>query len=66
MPTYRDVLTINEKYARDNYKEDSGVKLLLLHFYLLTQIRNVFYYSLSSTFLLTPDSSNFIIYSIQS
>jgi len=32
MPTYRDVLTINEKYARDNYKEDSGVKLLLLHF----------------------------------
>ena len=32
MPTYREVLKINEKYALDNYKEDSGVKLLLLHF----------------------------------
>lgn len=32
MPTYREVLMINEKYALDNYKEDSGVKLLLLHF----------------------------------
>ena len=32
MPTYREVLNINEKYALDNFKEDSGVKLLLLHF----------------------------------
>jgi release factor glutamine methyltransferase len=32
MPTYREVLAINEQYALDNYKEDSGVKLLLLHF----------------------------------
>lgn len=32
MPTYREVLQINEKYALDNNKEDSGVKLLLLHF----------------------------------
>ncbi len=32
MPTYREVLRINEKYALDNNKEDSGVKLLLLHF----------------------------------
>lgn len=32
MPTYREVLKINEKYALDNFKEDSGVKLLLLHF----------------------------------
>ena len=32
MPTYREVLMINEQYALDNFKEDSGVKLLLLHF----------------------------------
>ncbi len=32
MPTYREVLRINEQYALDNQKEDSGVKLLLLHF----------------------------------
>lgn len=32
MPTYREALNINEKYAIDNKKEDSGVKLLLLHF----------------------------------
>lgn len=32
MPTYREVLLINETYALDNFKEDSGVKLLLLHF----------------------------------
>ena len=32
MPTYREVLRINEQYALDNQKEDSGVKLLLMHF----------------------------------
>jgi len=32
MPTYREALRINEQYALDNNKEDSGVKLLLLHF----------------------------------
>lgn len=32
MPTYREALKINERYALDNNKEDSGVKLLLLHF----------------------------------
>lgn len=32
MPTYREVLQINEQYAIDNMKEDSGVKLLMLHF----------------------------------
>ncbi|MBN2604209.1 MAG: peptide chain release factor N(5)-glutamine methyltransferase [Bacilli bacterium] len=32
MLTYREVLNINEQYAIDNEKEDSGVKLLLLHF----------------------------------
>lgn len=32
MPTYREVLRINEKYAIDNFKEDSAVKMLLLHF----------------------------------
>ena len=32
MPTYREVLTINEQYAIDNEKEDSAVKVLLLHF----------------------------------
>ncbi len=36
MPTYREVLRINEQYALDNYKEDSGVKLLLLHFSKMT------------------------------
>lgn len=32
MPTYREVLKINEQYAIDNQREDSGVKLLMLHF----------------------------------
>jgi len=32
MPTYKEALKINEKYAIDNNKEDSAVKLLLLHF----------------------------------
>jgi release factor glutamine methyltransferase len=32
MLTYREVLNINEQYAIDNEKEDSAVKLLLLHF----------------------------------
>ncbi len=32
MPTYREILEINEQYALDNQKEDSGVKLLLLYF----------------------------------
>ena len=32
MPTYKEILKINEQYALDNQKEDSGVKLLLLHF----------------------------------
>lgn len=32
MPTYKEVLTINEKYAIDNNKEDSAIKRLLLHF----------------------------------
>ena len=32
MPSYREVLIINEQYAIDNGKEDTGVKLLLLHF----------------------------------
>jgi release factor glutamine methyltransferase len=32
MPTYKEALTINEKYALDNNKEDSGIKILLLHF----------------------------------
>lgn len=32
MPTYKEALKINEAYALDNNKEDSGVKLLLLHF----------------------------------
>jgi release factor glutamine methyltransferase len=32
MPTYREVLMINEQYALDNHKEDSAVKRLLLHF----------------------------------
>lgn len=32
MPTYRDVLRINEQYALDNNKEDSGIKTLLLYF----------------------------------
>lgn len=32
MPTYREILKINEQYAIDNGKEDTGVKLLLLHF----------------------------------
>lgn len=32
MPTYKEILKINEQYALDNHKEDSGVKLLLLYF----------------------------------
>lgn len=32
MPTYRQALQINEVYALDNGKEDTAVKLLLLHF----------------------------------
>jgi len=32
MPKYREVLHINEQYALDNNKEDSGIKILLLHF----------------------------------
>ncbi len=32
MPTYQEALKINEQYARDNGKEVSGVKLLMLHF----------------------------------
>ncbi len=32
MPKYREILKINEQYALDNKKEDSGVKLLLMHF----------------------------------
>lgn len=36
MPTYREALKINEQYALDNNKEDSGVKLLLLHFSKMT------------------------------
>lgn len=32
MPTFKEVLAINEKYALDNGKEDTAVKLLLLHF----------------------------------
>lgn len=32
MPSYREALHINEQYAIDNFKEDSAVKILLLHF----------------------------------
>jgi len=32
MPTYKEVLNINEQYAIDNNKEDSAIKRLLLHF----------------------------------
>jgi len=32
MPTYKEALLINEQYAIDNYKEDTGIKILLLHF----------------------------------
>lgn len=32
MPKYKEILRINEQYALDNQKEDSGVKLLLMHF----------------------------------
>jgi len=32
MPTYKEILRINEQYALDNHKEDSGVKILLLHY----------------------------------
>jgi release factor glutamine methyltransferase len=36
MPTYREILRINEQYALDNDKEDSAVKILLLHFAAMT------------------------------
>lgn len=32
MPTYKEALNINERYAIDNQKEDSAIKRLLLHF----------------------------------
>lgn len=32
MPTYKEALNINEKYAIDNNKEDSAIKRLLLHY----------------------------------
>ena len=32
MPTYREILHINEKYALDNGKEDAAIKRLILHF----------------------------------
>ena len=32
MPTYKQALQINEKYAIDNGKEDSAIKRLMLHF----------------------------------
>ena len=32
MPTYKEVLQINEKYAEDNNKEATAIKLLLMHF----------------------------------
>ena len=32
MPKFREILNINEQYALDNQKEDSGVKMLLMHF----------------------------------
>lgn len=32
MPTYRQALQINEVYALDNGKEDTAIKVLLLHF----------------------------------
>ncbi len=32
MPTYRQALQINEVYALDNGKEDTAIKILLLHF----------------------------------
>ncbi len=31
MPTYKDALNINERYAKDNGKEESAVKILLMH-----------------------------------
>lgn len=36
MPTYKDALVINEQYAIDNNKEDSAIKVLLLHFSQMT------------------------------
>lgn len=36
MPTYKDALVINEQYAIDNAKEDSAIKVLLLHFSQMT------------------------------
>jgi release factor glutamine methyltransferase len=36
MPTYREILRINEQYAIDNNKEDSAIKILLLHFSKMT------------------------------
>ena len=32
MPTYREALQINEQFALDNGKENTGIKILLLHF----------------------------------
>ncbi len=32
MPNYRDILSINEQYALDNGKENTAIKLLLMHF----------------------------------
>ncbi len=32
MPTYKEALRINEQYAKDNGKEPTAVKLLLLHY----------------------------------
>jgi len=32
MPTFKEILQINEQYALDNKKEPSAIKLLLLHF----------------------------------
>ncbi|QMS85401.1 peptide chain release factor N(5)-glutamine methyltransferase [Candidatus Xianfuyuplasma coldseepsis] len=32
MPSYREILQINEQYAIDNQKESTGIKILLLYF----------------------------------
>ena len=32
MPTYKEVLQINEQYAEDNNKEATAIKILLMHF----------------------------------
>ncbi len=41
MPTYRDILKVNEQYASDNGKEPSAVKRLLLHYSGLTSTQLV-------------------------